>query len=219
MREFGDNVCLITLTKYKYFSTDNKSVSITWNEIINVFQNHAKNKKDDSLENVLLTDYFNFLTNIKNSMKFYEKEVFSVPAGGSHHLVKASHVYERPADYKSFQKPLYLAFRKRGGGEMECLYSIDEIIKLNFARDYDDFLKSEYSKDIKTKVKKYVELIKWEKFPEDDKQVFVLSDKVIKFQEPFPRPEKNQAFTAYYDLADMFDADKETGIINKRRSQ
>jgi len=203
LHEFSNNICIITLTKYKSFENNKNSVSITWNDIINAFHKSVNDKKDD-----LLTDYFNYITNINNSMKFYEKEVLSIPAGNSHNLVKNSFVYERPANYSSFQKPLFLAFRKSGGGEMECLYSIDEIIVLNFAKQYNEFINSKNDENVINKLKKYVELANWETFPEDDKQVFILSDKVINFPEPYPRPEKNQAFTAYYELADMFDVDK-----------
>ena len=203
LREFADKVHFVILTKYGNFTAAVNSISITWNDLINTFHPSAQSGKDE-----LLTDYLNFITNITNSMKFYEQEVFSIPAGVSHDTVKATFVYERPATYKSFQKPLYLAFRKSGGGEMECLYSIEEIIELDFSSNYHDFLRSEqYPIPVKQKIEKYVAAAKWETkgFPTDKKQVFVLSDKVIRFMQPYPRPEKNQAFTAYYSLADMFD--------------
>ncbi|MDR2973052.1 MAG: hypothetical protein LBU83_14200 [Bacteroidales bacterium] len=208
LKEFGEHVVLITLTKHKSFTTDSKTISITWNEIINAFQHSVKTKKDNSLDNELMTDYYNFLTNIKDIMKFYEKEVFSVPAGNSYNLVMNSHVYECPNEYKNFQKPLFLALRKGGGGEMECLFTIDELFGFNFKENYYEFIMSDqYDESVKAKVKKYVELADWETkgFPADEKLVFILSDRVIKFQEPYPRPEKNQTFRAYYELADMFD--------------
>jgi len=205
LKDFADNdVCLITLTKIPSYNSDRQSVSITWSDIIEKFHRHRKEDK-------LLNSYYNFLTNIKNAMKFFEKEIYSIPAGNTYELIKKSLIYECPADYKSFQKPLFFAPRKGLGGEMDSLYTIEELIILNFQKDYDVFLQdSHYSETTRNKVKRYVDLIGWntDNFPTDDKMVFVLSDKIIKLPIPYPRPEKNNSFRAYYDLADFFDEEK-----------
>jgi hypothetical protein len=156
-------------------------------------------------------------------MKFYEKEVASIPAAKSLPAIEATHIYECPFNYKKLkQNPLYLAFREGKGGCMKCLYSVDEVFRIEFKNEYYEFMKHKqfdspndpnYDAKIKNKIKKYVEFQGWEAkgFDIDDpiKKVFVLSDKVIKFPGPdYPRPKSNNLQWPYYDLADMFDDEK-----------
>ncbi len=200
----GFTACLrITLTKFPSYKSDGNIISITWNDIITAFYNVKPDQ--DSLHD----NYFNFLTNINGAMKFYEKEVFSIPIGkGSEQAIKDFYVYECPnsGSFLIKYKPLFITFRKSGGGEMEKIYKVEDIIILNFKRDYKAFLKDDnYDVSYRNRVEKYVNFV-WpdeNKLPEDDKQVFILSENPIELKNR-PKPKNgNNSFRAYYELADL----------------
>lgn len=72
-------------------------------------------------------------------MKFYNEEVMSIPAGTSYNLVETFGIYECPINGKHYQaranaKPLYVAFRQKGGKVTE-LFKVKDIIELDI-RDY-----------------------------------------------------------------------------------
>lgn len=211
LQEFNPkDIFAITLTKYPAYLQQTNIISITWSDIIEKF--YYSDKTEDSL----LNDYFKFITNIRGSMKFYEKEVFSIPtADWSSNAINKFYVYECPnsGKYLIKNKPLYLTFRKSGGGEMENLYKIEEIILLNFKEELKAFLEDEsYSIEIRQRVNNYVLFMQKNKIwgstlPDDEKQVFILSEKTIKLPHK-PKPQKNNSFRAYYDLADLLNQEK-----------
>lgn len=202
--EFGNEVYGITLTKYPSFSEHKSLISITWTDLIETFYKHVS--KSDGL----LKDYFNFLTQINGAMKFYEREVFSIPTvKWSMDAINKFHIYECPnsGKYLIKYKPLYLAFRNSGGGEMERLYKVDQIIILNFKNDLETFMDdTNYDIDARNNIRQYSEFMlsnsKWNKLPDDEKQVFVLSKNSIELKNK-PRPKRNNSFRAYYELADL----------------
>lgn len=202
--EFKSDTYGVTLTKLPSIISHEYLISITWSDIIKCF--YKKKSKKDSL----LEDYFIFLTNIKGTMKFYEREVFSIPTvKWSSTAIDKFNVYECPNSgrYLIKQKPLFLTFRKSGGGEMEKLYKVENIIILNFSSDLNTFLKDEnYDEDSRNKVKNYAEYMIekgiWNKLPEDEKQVFLLSDNTIELKNK-PKPKRNNSFRAYYDLSSL----------------
>ncbi|QZE14956.1 hypothetical protein K4L44_03775 [Halosquirtibacter laminarini] len=166
-------------------------------------------------QDTLLDDYFSFLTNINGTMKFYEKEVYSIPtADWSEQAINDLKVYECPnsGKYLMNHKPLYITFRKKGGGEMDKLFKIEDIIILNFHDDYETFLKDvNYSEDYRKRVKDYVDyMLKnkiWSALPKDEKQVFMLSNKAIELKNK-PKPKNgNNSFRTYYELADLLNED------------
>lgn len=204
VKEFGANCFGVTLTKLPSYTSDKGLISITWEDIIEAFH-EAKTEN-----NQLLNDYFDFITNINGAMKFYEKEVYSIPsADWSQQAINDYSIYECPNEgrYIIKQKPLYITFRKNGGGEMEKLYKIEKIIILNFKADYEAFLLDEtYDQSYRDRVKAYAEYMlekeKWKELPSDTKQVFVLSNNPIELKNR-PKPERNNSFRAYYELADL----------------
>lgn len=205
LKVFGKNSLGITLTKLPSYTKHESLVSITWEDIISAFYKVIPN------QNTLLDDYFSFLTNINGTMKFYEKEVFSIPtAKWSEQAINELKVYECPnsGKYLIKHKPLYITFRKSGGGEMDKLFKVEDIIILNFHDDFDTFLKDEsYSVNYRDRVKGYVDYLLenkiWAELPKDEKQVFILSDNVIKLKNR-PKPKNgNNSFRAYYELADL----------------
>jgi hypothetical protein len=215
LKEFeSDKIFGLTLTKYSSYLEQNNFVSITWSDIISKFF-YSKYESD-----TLLADYFNFLTNIKGTMNFYEREVFSIPtADWSSEAINKYGIYECPnsGSHVIKQKPLFLTFRKSGGGEMEKLYKVEDIIILNFSEEYKAFMEDEsYSEATKEKVKGYVEFMQIEKWkhglPADEKQVFILSERTIDLLHK-PKPPRNNSFRAYYRLSDLLDTQKK--IVEK----
>jgi len=200
---FKDKCLGITLTKLPSYISDENMISITWNDIITAFYNVKPHREP------LLDDYFNFLTNINGAMKFYEKEVFSIPIGkGSEQAIKDFYVYECPnsSSFLIKYKPLFITFRKSGGGEMEKIYKVEDIIILNFKKDYKAFLKDDnYDLSYRNRVERYVNFV-WpdeNKLPSDEKQVFILSENPIELKNR-PKPKNgNNSFRAYYELADL----------------
>ncbi|MDQ1773060.1 hypothetical protein GQR60_19960 [Labilibaculum sp. A4] len=205
LKVFRNNSLGVTLTKLPSYTKHASLVSITWEDIISAFYEVLPK------QNTLLDDYFSFLTNINGTMKFYEKEVFSIPtAKWSEQAIDELKVYECPNDGKYLikHKPLYITFRKSGGGEMDKLFKVEEIIILNFYDDFETFMKDEnYSVNYRDRVKGYVDYLLenkiWVELPKDEKQVFILSDNVIELKNR-PRPKNgNNSFRAYYELADL----------------
>lgn len=205
LNSFGNNYFGVTLTKLPSYTNHPSLISITWEEIIRSFYKVKPN------QNTLLDDYLSFITNINGTMKFYEKEVFSIPtATWSEQAINELMVYECPnkGKYLIKHKPLYITFRKSGGGEMDKLFKVEDIIILNFHDDYETFLKDEnYSENYRTRVKGYVEYLLenriWLELPKDEKQVFILSNNTIELKNR-PRPKNgNNSFRAYYELADL----------------
>jgi len=211
LKAFNKNDIIgITLTKYSSYLRQDNFISISWSDLINRFY-HSVNDEEN-----LLNDYFYFLTNIKGTMKFYEEEVYSIPSKGwSNRAINQFHVYECPNKGRHVIKstPLFLAFRQSDKkGIMDKLFKVQEIIILNFNEEFEDFKKDEsYSKDIRDKVKSYVdymiEIKKWKELPTDEKQVFVLSEKTIPLPHE-PRPKSNNTFRAYYELSELMNPEK-----------
>lgn len=187
------------LTKNNLVFKPSKVVSISWNEIIKILLNKEG----------LAKDYLEFLTKITGSMKFYEKEVLSIPTGGTYILQSSyPHIYGCPNEgknFKSLKKPLYVTFRKGKGGEMERLYGVDEIIILNPKKDFEAFLNnSQFSDSIKNRIKTYCDKM-WVdgNYIDNEKQFFILSiTNTIELKHK-PKPPKNNTFRAYYKLSDL----------------
>lgn len=196
---------LIVLTKYKTISND-KYFFLTWNEIVNILY-LCRSSSREKVINELINDYFNFLTNIKGTMKFYENEVLSIPTNSNtNNLANAyPYIYECPnhGKYKINSKPLYVTFRKSGGGSMDKLFGIDEILILNPKLDYETFIKNEdYDISIRDRVKKYFELIDLFNVDEE-KQFLILSETNVIELNHKPKPLKNNSYRAYYQLSDI----------------
>jgi len=209
VNEFNEgDIYGITLTKYSSYLERSNFISITWSDLVDKF--YQVKKREDTL----FSDYFNFITNIRGTMKFYEREVFSIPTDEwSNEAVIKYSVYECPnsGKYLIKQKPLYLAFRKKGGGEMEKLFKIEEVIILNFSEEFKSFMEDEsYPSKTREKVGNYVKHMKeknmWkdDRLPTDEKQVFILSERTIDLPHK-PKPRRNNSFRAYYKLADLLD--------------
>jgi hypothetical protein len=205
-----DSLLLVSLTKYNTFSADNKYRFVTWSEIIDMLLK-IKDKSKEQFLNELTLDYLKFLTNIKGTMKFYENEVLSIPTAKETNLLATEepYIYECPdnAKYRINSKPLYVAFRKSGGGEMNKLFGVDDIIILNPSTDLDTFMNDDsYVKDVRDRVKKYCDVTNLKEV-DDRKQFFILSETNIIELKHNPKPLKNNSYRAYYQLADILKND------------
>lgn len=199
----------LTLTKYEVPTNNKWIISLTWEDII-AFLFPLRKEED------ILQDYFNFITNIKNAMKFYEKEVYSLPTQDwSNEILNKVYIYGCPNSGQHIIKhrPLFLTFRKSGGGEMEKLYKVEQIIIMNFNDDYQQLIEDNtYSESIRTKIRAYVEFMKekgnWNNvLPSDEQQVFILSESTIELPHK-PKPKSNNSFRSYYELAELLNQNK-----------
>ena len=192
-----------SLTKNQLVINSKDIALLSWNELINILI-----KSDE-----LAKDYLNFLTKINGTMKFYEKEVYSIPAGDSYkYQYNYPFIYECPNEGKNFvsiKKPLYFAFRKEKG-IMEKLFGVNEIIVFNPKKDFEVFLSNpNYSNEIKKRIKDYCDDLWGEgKYDDNEKQFFILSTTNQLELEHKPRPEKNNAFRAYYALSELLNKNK-----------
>ncbi len=194
--------CGLVLTKNRVVSNKPQYQSLMWDDVVRLLA------KLNPARYELAYDYLNFLTNIHGAMKFYEKEVYSIPAGiGLVHLEKEPFIYECPNSgrYQMKKKSLYLAFRKGGGGVMDKLYGLDEVIVFNPRQDLETFLLSDYDSDVKERIGAYCSKLWDGNPPDDEKQFFVLSRTNQIHLRHQPRPPANNAFRAYYRLADLLD--------------
>lgn len=191
------------LTKNDLLINTDKITSVSWNRIINLLAS----KKG------LAKEYLNFLIKVRGVMKFYEREIFSVPAKGSYQFqYNYPHIYECPnvgRNFASMKKPLYMTFRKNLG-VMEKLFGVDDIITRNPHTDFEAFMKnSSYSIETKKRIKKYCDDI-WSEgnYDDNEKQFFVLSLTNQIELKHHPKPAKNNSFRAYYSLSELLNSDK-----------
>lgn len=200
-----------TLTKNDLVINHKRITALSWHRI---FEFLSKYKG-------LAEQYLNFITNIKGTMKFYEKEVFSIPAGdSSEYQYNYPFIYECPNEghqYTSMKKPLYLAFRKSPGGVMEKLFGVDDVIIMNPHTDFEAFWTNKsYSNEVKSRVKDYCDRY-WKGgfYDDNEKQFFILSETNQIELPHHPKPPKNNSFRAYYKLSDILD--RSTNIVEKDR--
>lgn len=210
----------ITLTKYNQV-LDDKFVSITWSEIINVLHK-LLNKNKNNREYELLHEYFKFITKVDKAMKYYEKEVLSIPAGSTFDLINEYHIHACPNTSKySYKDALFITFRNSGGGEMSKLYKIKNVFC--FSPNNEAQLMS-LSEQIVTdgddidRLLQYIEKrkegkLKFEKA--DEYRFYILSkkndengnDENIELMHK-PRPKTNNAGGWYYTLSEILSGKK-----------
>lgn len=186
-----------TLTKNDLVINHKRITALSWHRIFEFLSKHKG----------LAEQYLNFITNIKGTMKFYEKEVLSIPAGASSdYQYKYPHIYECPNEgnqFTSLKKPLYMTFRQVPGGIMEKLFAVDDIIIMNPHTDFEAFWNNKsYSKDVKDRVKYYCdEFWKGRFYDNAEKQFYILSEiNQIELLHK-PRPKTNGVYRAYYKLS------------------
>ncbi len=188
----------IILTKYQYYVGD--IISITWDSLINSLI--AISTDED--ENSLTHQFINFVTGIDKSMKYYEKEVVSVPAGKSFAKVEKYLIYECPdnKDY-NFKKPIFITFRNSGGGEMLRLYKIEEIIILNPDErlHLENLKNSSIQVSVRERLLSFIAESPFQDAFSYDKKFYILSQTEIIELTHKPKPERNNSKFTYYKLS------------------
>jgi hypothetical protein len=190
----------VALTKYNQNIPEISNVS--WENVIQLLLEYCKKKKSDEIIN----QYLKFLTEIDKAMKYYEKEVLSIPAGKSLELVEQYNIYVCP-DTKNYnyKKSIFVGFRKAGGGVMERLYKIEYIIILNptIENEVETFKNSIYPKDVKTRILNYIQTANYNTPIDFDEKFYVLSlTETIELNNK-PRPQRNNAKFTYYTLSEV----------------
>lgn len=124
LKDFS-NIETVTLTQDVKTLVEG-STSITWLELVNELSN-VQGKEP------IIKDFINYILNIKGNMKHYEEEIVSIPAGNSYEAVVSSGIYECPVEYKrrNPQNPLFITFREKGGGAMNTLYKLLDVLELD----------------------------------------------------------------------------------------
>ncbi|RLD54079.1 MAG: hypothetical protein DRJ01_18525 [Bacteroidetes bacterium] len=200
----------VLLTKYKHNVPD--IVCIDWNYIINFILGFCK-KNDDKLIN----QYLHFIINIDKGMKYYEKEVLSIPASKSTTYVEKFHIYECPNNKNySYKKPLFVTFRKKGG-VMEYLYKIEDIIVFNPSINDEliAFKNSTISTDIKNNILNYIDDLGLNNIVCDEKRFYALSESDIIELMHRPIPKGHLQKHTYYSLRDILTEKKLTPVSQK----
>jgi hypothetical protein len=193
----------IILTKFTSVIGSKEFINLTWSNIVEFLRKNQEKSK-------LINDYYFFVTKIKGSMKYYEQEVYSIPTNEVTNNLANEYpfIYECPnrGRYIVKSKPLYVTFRKSGGGEMKYLFGLEDIIILNPQNDLVDFLNDDsYDKGIRERIKSYCDKVNPSN---EEKQFFILSDSnKIELKEPLPKPSKNNSFRAYYSLAQILNGE------------
>lgn len=147
-------------------------------------------------------------------MKFYEKEVLSIPAGQSIDKIENFGIYECPntKEYSKHKKrAMFFAFRKGKGGEMNDLYKVSEVVIMRFDDEAIAALKND-NEDYAQRAKDYRD-----DSPEFDKTeekwvLFLDKDKSIKLPNPC-RPEHNPQGVVGYSLHEFFAEPNKDDIV------
>lgn len=200
IKPFKDKVVLVTLTDTKTIAKDSDVISITWCDLMSAL--------DDLVAEPLAKEYVEYLLKINGNMKQYDKEVLSIPAGGSQEIIKETSIYTCPASASGRFKtraeshPLYMACREKGSIIRE-LYKIQDVIQLTLPLDEEikPYLIDTYGSNIIDRLKPW--------YPEEEgaiveKNVFIFDpSKTIKL----PRPVKlanGNTFDKELSLYDVF---------------
>lgn len=122
----------VSLTRYnQVFDNKLDFISITWSDLIELVHLLLKDKRNTDTNN-LLEDYYKFITGVDKNMRFFEKEVLSVPAGKTLEIIEEYNIHSCPNTQNyNYKSSLFITFRKKNGGQMKTLYGIDDVIILN----------------------------------------------------------------------------------------
>ena len=190
----------IVLTKY------NRSIpnliNISWSDVIQMLINFCKKRN----ETEIIYQYLNFLTQIDKTMKYYEKEVLSIPAGSSISDVEKYNIYICPDNKNyNYKRPLFVTFRQRNGGIMRKLYKIDDIVILNPSNqnEIETLKNSTYPDNVKNRILGYLNSSNYSHGHPDDERFYILSETESIELHNNPKPMRNNAKFTYYSLKEI----------------
>jgi len=190
----------IVLTKYSQNIPD--VVNISWENVSNLLWNFCKKLK----QNEIITQYLKFLTEIDKSMKYYEKEILSIPAGKSLIMVQQYNIYVCPDTRNyNYKRPLFITFRQANGGLMDKLYKIEDIIILNPTNpnEVQALKDSTYPDSVKARISNYLTVTNYNIPIDYDLRFYLLSETESIELCLKPKPQKNNAKFTYYTLKEI----------------
>ncbi len=195
----------VALTKYKQTFTTDKFISLTWVEIIHILHQTLQQSLDTT-KSTILTDYYHFITGVDKGMRYYEREILSVPAGKTFEEITEYHIHACPdTPSYNYKDSLFIAFRQKGGGVMDKLYKVEDTLVLppHNLSVLDDISKGNLP--YKKRLLEYMDTRKkGHGFKKNDTyRFYILAEDEHILLPHFPRPEKNNAGGWYYTLSEM----------------
>lgn len=208
----------VALTKYKQSFKKEAFISFTWVEMIKVLHQTLQTNLNSTKE-LILKDYFKFITGVDKGMHYYEKEILSVPAGKTFDEITKYHIHACPdTPSYNYRDPLFITFRQKGGGVMNKLYKIEDIFVL--APENLSILKdiSESDFSYKDRLLAYIQDRKrGHGFKGNDTYRFYILEENQHISLPHnPRPEKNNAGGWYYTLSELLSGSQVVFTDSKR---
>jgi len=190
------------LTKYKQNIPD--LINITWDNVVQMLMDFCKKRN----ENEIITQYLNFLTQIDKAMKYYEKEVLSIPAGRSFADIERFNIYVCPDSKKdkykkyNYKRSLFVTFRE-AGSVMKKLYKIDDIIILNTSNqnEVESLQNSTYPNNVKNRILEYIK--ETNHFQNFDERFYILSETDSIELQNNPKAVKPPRGHVYYTLKEI----------------
>jgi hypothetical protein len=214
----------VTLTKYKALHPSGSGfVSLTWTDIIGMIVKTINQEKKIGGDVSIAENFLDFINGVKRGMKYYEVEVLSVAAGKTHELTKKHFIHACPHYTKGFlyKTPIYITFRSGGGGEMELLYKIDEIIVLDPLSPSLNISLEGVQIDFASRIKKYIsDRIKGGfgfNHPGEEYRFYNLCSKGVIHLKHLPKPLNNNAGARYYSIAELLKGEKVVVVESKDR--
>ena len=203
----------VALTKYnKIFDYEKPFVSITWRDIVDILYRMLNDTHYTDYADII-SDYYRFITGVDKNMRYFEKEVLSVPAGETYELIKKYNIHSCPNRYK-YKDSLYIAFREKDGGIMKKLYSIEDVFVINPKNTSQfEMLKELNFKYIDNLIKYIEERKKGFGFEKDEEYRFYILSNNDSINLPHcPRPHKNNTGNWYYKLAEILNGKVEIEV-------
>lgn len=196
----------VSLTRYNQV-LDNQLdfISITWSNLIELVHLLLKDKRIKDTNN-LLEDYYKFITGVDKNMRFFEKEVLSVPAGKTLEIIEKYNIHACPNTKNyNYKSSLFITFRMNNGGQMKTLYGIDDVIILNPHNASQIQSLKEMGLAYTDRILKYIE--KREQglgFGKGEEHRFYILSEKNKIELPHaPKPRANNSGGWYYSLSEM----------------
>ena len=190
----GFTACIETISLTREVKEITKTISISWSELISALFNVSSKDK-------LIKEFLDFFLNIKGSMKYYDEEILSIPAGMTYNAVMASGIYECPNDYKKQKRSIFITFRKNKG-LMDRLFKLTDVVELDIDDQIAIATVDNSLPGFAARLQIYRQTLK--KPVSGHKRVYILDlDNPILLPVPV-RPIENNAPPVYYNLHEFF---------------
>ena len=213
-KRMGETCKIVSLTNYCDYNVPSGVVPMQWSDIIDMFDEIVR--KDTNLW--LEKDFLKYILKIKGIMKYYDVEVLSIPAGVSLKGVEETKIYECPTDgsyrKRGEHKPLFMAFRAAGGGEVTKLYKVEQVVAMPVGGKNYETAKSNLPEHLAKRLEDYRSLAIYDVNNEDEKWVFFLDDeRSIELPNPVRYKNNNSYVETKRPLREYFQKPNEDGFV------